>query len=100
MRSGSAVSSESDVSGEEDPAAAVTAVLAERDRWLSSPDREVLTGEGDPLAYGPVIRFYERSSSTVDFRTGLMTPQGLTVGQLRAFVLAQLPLPPEVPCPE
>lgn len=54
--------------------------------------------EGSPAAYGellPVVRVYESEGATLDLRSGLMTLKMPTSEELRALMLAMLPLPYE-----
>lgn len=50
---------------------------------------------GDWFQFLPVIRLYEADGATLDLRSGLLTLKPPTAQELRAFVLATLPLPDE-----
>jgi ATP-dependent Clp protease ATP-binding subunit ClpA len=43
-----------------------------------------------------VIRAYVKDKTTIDFRTGLIANEQVTIRELRAFVLSSLPLPKEI----
>lgn len=49
-----------------------------------------------PPPLHPIIRIYDEQVGTLDLRTGLLTARMLTAGELRAFILAMLPLPAEI----
>ncbi|HKB01056.1 MAG TPA: AAA family ATPase [Gemmataceae bacterium] len=52
------------------------------DRWPFAPD--------DPFAFGPVLRTYVGGGSTIDLRTGFVTPTAGVGEALRVFTLAGL----------
>jgi hypothetical protein len=62
--------------------------------FVDGDRREVLNEESFDLP--PVIRVYETEGATLDLRSGLMTLKTPTAEELRALVLAMLPLPLEV----
>jgi ATP-dependent Clp protease ATP-binding subunit ClpA len=73
-----------------DPVAMVLAKVEERRLWQERLSRGTATVEDDPLPLRPVLRIYNEDGSIVDLRTGL-------VGHYtQLFIVATLPLPPEL----
>jgi hypothetical protein len=79
---------------DEDEEAAPDRQTGGRPQGLQDKEYEASTNE-DGLPFLPVIRVYEADGATLDLRSGLMTLKTPTAAELRAFVLAALPLPEE-----
>jgi hypothetical protein len=78
------------------PRDAVAAHLGSRARWLDDLAAARAAVAEDPFRLRPVVRTYQDNGPTVDLRSGLLT-KGRPEGEdLRAFVLAALPLPAEL----
>jgi hypothetical protein len=80
----------------ENPAARFTTFQNDRRAWLHRLAEGNAALEINPLALRPVLRIYDSQGPTVDLRTGLLTPKLPDGDVLRNFVLAALPLPPEL----
>jgi ATP-dependent Clp protease ATP-binding subunit ClpA len=80
---------------EDDVRGAIRRYAAHRQQPLN----DTFDGNGfneEIFALPPVIRFYDEGGATLDLRSGLMTLKLPTVKELRALLLAALPLPEEV----
>jgi hypothetical protein len=82
-----------------DPAAAVSARLGRRQRWLEQVAEGKAPVNEDPSRLQPVIRIYGEKASTVDLRSGLVrvVPGGsdYLFNDQHDFLLAALPAPRE-----
>ena len=69
-----------------------------REAWVRAPASGKPARSQDPLRLRPVLRVYdaEGEGMTFDLRTGMLTPGKPTEDDLRAWLLSQLPLPPEL----
>ncbi len=67
---------------------------AQRD-WMAALARGEASADDDPLAIPPVVRRYEENGPTLDLRLGFVTTNWPDAGDLRTFLLAQLPPPGE-----
>ena len=95
-RQGSAIAP-GEVPQGEDPASVVDAYHARQEQWLEAVSRGDVSLEDDPCPLGPVVRVYDATGSTLDLRTGIAVRSALPTPQVhRAFLLSQLPLPPEL----
>jgi ATP-dependent Clp protease ATP-binding subunit ClpA len=79
---------------EEDPLAAAAALHERRRAWLQA----MMNGQEteDPWRLLPVVRVYDDKGSTLDLRSGLLTPTPPAPEALRTFILSALPLPSEL----
>ena len=79
-----------------DAAATVAEFSRRRRQWL----RAVADGSGrvedNPYPLPPVVRIYNAEGPTFDLRSGLSAPGEATPDELRTFLLAALPSPPEL----
>jgi hypothetical protein len=80
---------------EEDEETALDRYAGRRPQGLQGKEYEASTND-DWLRFLPVIRLYEAPGVTLDLRSGLLTLKSPTAAELRAFVLAALPLPDEL----
>lgn len=86
------------------PGAVLDELLIGYDAWFDElAERESLTADDlaqSPMAVHPVTRVYNRTGrnfgSTLDVRSGLVAQGFPTAKQMRTFLLAGLPLPPEL----
>jgi hypothetical protein len=78
------------------PGEAVAAYLGSRVRWLDDLAVGRAAVADDPFRLRSVVRVYEENGPTVDLRSGLLTKGKPAGDDLRAFVLAALPLPAEL----
>ena len=78
------------------PAAAVMAWQERRRDWLGRLCAGTAAVEDDPFRLLPVIRLYHERGSTFDLRSGLLAPTMPGAEVVRRFLLAALPLPPEL----
>lgn len=83
-------------SASNDAAATVAGFSRRRRQWL----RDLADGSGrveeNPYPLPPVVRIYNADGPTFDLRSGLSAPGNPTPDDLRTFVLAALPPPPEL----
>jgi ATP-dependent Clp protease ATP-binding subunit ClpC len=79
---------------EEDEMAAIRKYADAPKQGVKDKDSEESTDE-DLFQFLPVIRVYQADGVTLDLRSGLMTLKTPTAQELRALVLATLPLPGE-----
>lgn len=84
----------------DDPAAVAESFKAAQESWESALAAGSASPEDDPFPIGPVVRIYEENGPTVDLRNGLISQRWPNADGFRAFVLAQVPLPPEMLKPE
>jgi ATP-dependent Clp protease ATP-binding subunit ClpA len=76
-----------------DPLKLLEEKVAERRRWLEGLAGGASPGS-DPLGLQPVVRLYNEGGSIIDLRTGLVVKG--EAPPIARFVLAALPLPPEL----
>ncbi len=57
---------------------------------------QVSVAESKQESFPPVVRIYHAEKTALDFRTGLMANEQVTIRELRAFILSALPLPKEI----
>ena len=72
------------------------ALIDERRQWLERLARHADSGEADPWPVGSIVRFYDESGPSLDLRSGLTSAQLPTPAEHRTWILAGLPLPPEL----
>jgi ATP-dependent Clp protease ATP-binding subunit ClpC len=80
----------------QEPLAVLHAHLDERRRWLEQLVKGQAAADDDPFWLGPVLRVYDHEGSVLDLRSGLAVPMTRVDEYLRTFILAALPLPPEL----
>jgi hypothetical protein len=80
----------------QDPLVVLNAHLDERQRWLEQLVEGKSAADDDPFRLGPVVRIYDNEGAVLDLRSGLAVPMARVDEHLRTFLLAGLPLPPEL----
>src|SRR5262249_7001967 len=80
----------------QEPLAVLHAHLDERRRGLDRLIQGQAAADDDPFWLGPVLRVYDNEGSVLDLRSGLAVPMARVDEYLRTFILAALPLPPEL----
>jgi hypothetical protein len=76
-----------------DPLALLREHLEKRQAWQERLSRGEAAIEDDPLPLLPVLRIHNEGGAVLDLRTGLAER---TAGRLLPFLVAALPLPPEL----
>ncbi|HET6880569.1 MAG TPA: AAA family ATPase [Pirellulales bacterium] len=79
-----------------DAAATVAEFSGRRREWLRSLQDGSGRVDGNPYPLPQVVRIYNAEGPTFDLRSGLSVPGRPTPDDLQTFVLAALPLPPEL----
>jgi len=80
----------------QDPLPAFKVHIERWDRFRAALARSEATPSDDPFRLRPVIRIYEHSSAAMDLRTGLVIRSFPEPADMRRFILATLPVPPEL----
>jgi len=76
--------------------AARSAVAQTESAWQASLSAGHATINDRPFRVAPIHRIVDAKRTTIDLRTGLMTPTAPRPYDLMAFALSQLPLPAEI----
>jgi len=85
----------------ETPRSVIQTWSDKRRAWVRSLESGVVSLDDDPAPFGPVVRIYHTTDAdseyrAIDLRTGLVQPQLGASDGMYEFVLAALPLPPEL----
>jgi ATP-dependent Clp protease ATP-binding subunit ClpC len=81
---------------DDDAAAAAKRHTTAREQWRARVAAGDASPDSDPHPLAPVVRVYDPAGATLDLRTRLLCPNLPTGDDLRRFVLAALPLPPQL----
>jgi hypothetical protein len=81
---------------DDDAAAAAKRHTTAREQWRARVAAGDASPDSDPHPLAPVVRVYDPAAATLDLRTRLLCPNLPTGDDLRRFVLAALPLPPQL----
>jgi hypothetical protein len=84
------------LSQDDEAAATARSHATARERWRARVAAGDASPDSDPHPLAPVVRVYDPAAATLDLRTRLMSPNLPSGDDLRRFVLAALPLPPEL----
>ena len=74
----------------------VAAIESQRDSWLQKISHGQAATTPDPWPLGRIVRIYDERGPTVDLRSGLTLPKSPSRVDHKTFILAGLPLPPEM----
>jgi hypothetical protein len=81
---------------ERDAERQVADMQRERRAWLDQLSIGASSPEHDPWPVGRIVRMYDESGATLDFRSGQSTAHFPTPAETKRMLLAGLALPPEM----